>query len=785
MYHPGAYPFGAIGPIQFLWRATPPSTDTCTSARAPPPNAQVESASLRAPPPNAQASDTSAVVTTEQSRSTKLWIWCHPAIHPTALAEIKKSVNSFNSKKVGAQAEAISAGDIGSAATSAVTVESLSLDLVRFRLIGPRSQALLMETLRPVLSFDDVSVEGGASIAESAIEWWEGELRPLMSAHSALLSSTLPTIRSQSSPAQVCKGSVIGMTVFDPRLFTPSKKTDKVSAFYPKKKNGYLLPRSVHGKRKKEERSRGLESDSCVEDECESGFDGDMSDMDEGDDIDFPPVVKVAVSHDNQSFLPSQQSSVLQSEYPLDVAFSPIWDKNVRKAVSQSKVPDHILNLERQKQLTRPNLDDLKGKAAKIPVLLVQQLLGSTHQGSGWDLILPSNWGMPFWVSLVYRGARACGMKELQKCSLEAQTLHFPSDYPDTSAGQQFSEEQGRHLEARYRRRPPDKRYNYGKFLISQPFCCPWNNVISAWSKDSPIQQALTYPPAKRVRLSSKEEVEAELFGSNHHDSAEVENTFKVALLPRKRTHNDLNSQANCDVLSSQVAPTLYVLRSRDILSCLHHFIKFVFSHKKSPGNIQGFAFSSANSGDSLLEGSRFFQASLQQFQIEEHLRSNPSALLAVKFETNQRGTVTDRASISLPSAKDLQMFTSSVGKSRAYSGPKEEINQRGLTVVDGDKIYIGVSSLCRKDIKKVKSTRLSQLKSDKQSKSGKCACVLLIATLHVVNPLRMCSRVTVVCLFVCLCVCMSVCYRSNCSSADLCHPNVVLPESARYLEGF
>ena len=31
----------------------------------------------------------------------------------------------------------------------------------------------------------------------------------------------------------------------------------------------------------------------------------------------------------------------------------------------------------------------------------------------------------------------------------------------------------------------------------------------------------------------------------------------------------------------------------------------------------------------------------------------------------------------------------------------------------------------------------------------------------------------------------LSVCHRSNCSSADLCHPNVVLPESARYLEGF
>ena len=50
-----------------------------------------------------------------------------------------------------------------------------------------------------------------------------------------------------------------------------------------------------------------------------------------------------------------------------------------------------------------------------------------------------------------------------------------------------------------------------------------------------------------------------------------------------------------------------------------------------------------------------------------------------------------------------------------------------------------------------------------------------------VINPLRMRSRVTVVCLSVRL----YVCKRSNCSSADLCHPNVVLPESAQYLEGF
>ena len=47
--------------------------------------------------------------------------------------------------------------------------------------------------------------------------------------------------------------------------------------------------------------------------------------------------------------------------------------------------------------------------------------------------------------------------------------------------------------------------------------------------------------------------------------------------------------------------------------------------------------------------------------------------------------------------------------------------------------------------------------------------------TMHVqaiiINPLRMRSRVTVVCLSVCLCVC----YRSNCSSVDPCCPSVVI----------
>ena len=109
------------------------------------------------------------------------------------------------------------------------------------------------------------------------------------------------------------------------------------------------------------------------------------------------------------------------------------------------------------------------------------------------------------------------------------------------------------------------------------------------------------------------------------------------------------------------------------------------------------------------MEASRFFLASLQQFQIDEHLRRHPSAIVAVKFETVQRGNITDRATLSLPTLRDLQLFSDGANKKRAFSGPKEEINQKGMTIVDGGKIVIGVSSLSRKEIKEVRGRKQSR----------------------------------------------------------------------------
>jgi len=53
--------------------------------------------------------------------------------------------------------------------------------------------------------------------------------------------------------------------------------------------------------------------------------------------------------------------------------------------------------------------------------------------GSGWDVVLPSGWAMPFWLAFVFRGGRTCGLHEANALSFECGWNHQLN--PDTSAG--------------------------------------------------------------------------------------------------------------------------------------------------------------------------------------------------------------------------------------------------------------------------------------------------------------------------------------------------------------
>jgi hypothetical protein len=56
-----------------------------------------------------------------------------------------------------------------------------------------------------------------------------------------------------------------------------------------------------------------------------------------------------------------------------------------------------------------------------VPVLVVQRVEGLTRgYGAGWDLILPAGWGLPFWVSLIFAGARPIGNYQDKECEVDA-----------------------------------------------------------------------------------------------------------------------------------------------------------------------------------------------------------------------------------------------------------------------------------------------------------------------------------------------------------------------------
>ena len=143
------------------------------------------------------------------------------------------------------------------------------------------------------------------------------------------------------------------------------------------------------------------------------------------------------------------------------------------------------------------SVPDLGHKESRIPVLLVQnpgfQTSYSTHSlqrpcsgaaldyGSGWDIILPAGWSMAFWIALVYRGAKAVGLREQRSLAFEAGDLMLPDRCPDTPSGAEMSSSRAAELESAYSRRPPAKRCNYEKMGVVAPFHCPWLQLVQGW----------------------------------------------------------------------------------------------------------------------------------------------------------------------------------------------------------------------------------------------------------------------------------------------------------------
>lgn len=610
MYHNQTYPFHPVGPVQFLWHVVPPKIGRREQ--------DVDQDQL--------------------SVTSKLLIFCHPAMFEEAFTEVQEAI----SKKVSSIAETS-----GTNTVSCLSVQWLKDEFVRFRLLGPRSHAVLMEVLKPVLCFSDTnslsnSAEGVVKENSSAasLPWWKDQCHVLQE-HASELSSVYPTIKGAHTPSSFSRGTVIGMVVTDPRLSLPSGRTDMVSSFYPEKVNTvkeHICHMNEEGDGESEDEDEGL-----IKVDITTGNVGAASD---------------GIKHGMCSSAPTFTVPIL----PPSVAYSSLWDDNVRRAVSLSRQPDHVLNEIRSKQfLTQDDLDNVR-----IPVVLLQQSLLTSctsnslnnSAGYGWDLLVPKNWGMAFWVALVYCGARACGLAEIQRCMLECCALQFPYDFPDTLSCRRESQLLQQELERKYRHFPPDKRPNYGKLSISAPFHYSWETLF-----------------ADGTEAVVKKQTE---FHSCHpgvsYDDSDI---FRF-----------------------------YVLRSRTNLTALSQFMEHTIqrgcqrSQKGCQRSQRKFSETSCLHGDAVV--------GLRQI--------NPSALVAISFEMFGRGKVSSWAALCVPVVEDLR----SLVDNKAYSGPVEPINCRGATVVCNNFIHIGTSHLSKKQrrslLKEAKNRTSAAFQSDVQT---------------------------------------------------------------------
>uniref|UniRef100_A0A480U8K2 Ribonucleases P/MRP protein subunit POP1 n=1 Tax=Sus scrofa TaxID=9823 RepID=A0A480U8K2_PIG len=422
LYRANKYPQEMLGPVTFIWKPQGTPADT--------------------------------------SESRQLWIWLHPTLKQDILEEIKaacqcmeptksavcipdslltpsqeKGQTDVPKEKIGRKRKWEDDGEnaepikkiIGDGTrdplqpyswlspTTGIMISDLTMEMNRFRLIGPLSHAILTEALKAA----SVHIEG-EDTEKTPHRWWiETCKNPDSVSLHHRQEGIFGLLGGITSPAEIPAGTVLGLTVGDPRINLPQKRSR-------------VLPNPEKCQDNEKVRQLLLEG------------------------------VPVECSH---SFLwnPDICKSVTENK---------ISDQDLNRKRSELLVPGSQLLLGPHESKVPILLIQQPGKAT-----------GDDQRGwgSGWDVLLPKGWGMAFWIPFVYRGARVGGLKETVMHSQYKGSPNVPGDFPDCPAGVRFAQEQAKNLLEKYTRRPPAKRPNYVKLGTLAPFCCPWEQLTRDW----------------------------------------------------------------------------------------------------------------------------------------------------------------------------------------------------------------------------------------------------------------------------------------------------------------
>ncbi|CAO3632550.1 unnamed protein product [Cunninghamella echinulata] len=309
-----------------------------------------------------------------------IWLWIHPSSFSLVEEQIKKLIPIIDSN---------------------ILVVDLRKDIVRFELTGPRSLAILQAIVDPVLENDN-------DVNNNKFKKYNNQLW-----------HDLQHIRSGGC---LPNGTVIGLTVQDPRLQFPQKAR---------------------------------------------------------------PLSKEA------STLSTQQLFDLSLNWPIEISMSDIWNEEIRNNCLHSKPTETQLSQRRENNLLPGSKLPFTSEDVRIPILLIQrcgplidqplptQLSTSrTEQIEGWTVIVPKGFGLPFWRSFVFAGARTGGLNDIHNMYFDSGFSCFPYDYPGTPAFEEYQSIKGDMAQQRWNKLPPAKRINYKKLNIQSPFKINFDSLI-------------------------------------------------------------------------------------------------------------------------------------------------------------------------------------------------------------------------------------------------------------------------------------------------------------------
>lgn len=432
LYRANRYPREMLGPVTFIWK----------SERTP----------------------------SHTSESRQLWIWLHPTLKQDILEELKaacqcvepikptictpgpllttseeKSQTELPDEKIGKKRKRKDDGEnakpvkkvIGDgtrdphqpsswiSAATGIIISDLTMEMNRLRLIGPLSHSILTEALKAA---SVQTVREGEDTEKTPHHWWiETCKNPDSVSLHHRQEAIFELLGGITSPAEIPSGTILGLTVGDPRINLPPKRSK-------------VLPNPEKCQDNEKVRQLLLEG------------------------------VPVDCAH---SFIWNQAICK-------NVTENKISDQDLNRRRSELLVPGSQLVLGPQESKIPILLIQQPGKVT-----------GDDRRGwgSGWDILFPKGWGMAFWIPFIYRGARVGGLKESVMHSQYKRSPDIPGDFPDCPAGVVFAEEQAKNLLEKYKRRPPAKRPNYVKLGTLAPFCCPWEQLAQEWESRVQAQE--------------------------------------------------------------------------------------------------------------------------------------------------------------------------------------------------------------------------------------------------------------------------------------------------------